>query len=154
MRKIVILLVCLGVISCKKNKKENRNLEVVKIPSYTTIKNREALNFSSVVDTSFVVCLETTKESLLGSIDKLMVYNEHIYILNKRQSKGVFQFDMEGNFIRKFGEEGKGPGEYKSPNSFVINKKEKQLIISDQSGRYLLVYNLNGKSMTSGAVKG
>lgn len=139
----ILLIVLISAFGCKENNKsKNQALHNIKIPSISSlnIENKEKL--SSVVDSSFITRLETKPECLISSIDKMIMYNNRIYILDKKNSNGVFEFTKRGKFIRKIGKKGKGPGEYTNLKGFTINKNE--IILFDWSKRRLLAYSLNG----------
>lgn len=133
------------ILGCAK-KKDYPKSNIVRIPQFSEL---EELNFSTLVDSSFTVALETKKECIIGGIDKIVIHNDHIFILDKRRSKGVFEFNKKGKFIRQYGKIGKGPGEYSSIKTFVINKNKNELVIYNWVKRALLTYNLNGEYINS-----
>jgi hypothetical protein len=89
------------------------------------------------------VKLETTDRSLIGSIDKLEVFEDRIYIMDM-QTSSVFVFDMEGNFIFAINDVGQGPAEYIQIDYFDIDKHKKQIVITDLMGYWIYRYNLEG----------
>ena len=64
-------------------------------------------------------------------------------------AKGVFEFDQEGKFIKKFGNIGNGPGEYVSCDDFTINEQSKEIYIYDSGYRRINKYDIQ-----SGKYKG
>jgi hypothetical protein len=99
--------------------------------------------YSDLFDSISLIKLETTKESLIGNIDKLISYNNFYFILDMAQSKAVFEFDNKGKFLRKIGQKGKGPGEYLEPHDIAVDQFSGRIIIYD--GRKLLFYDFEGK---------
>lgn len=86
------------------------------------------------------VILETTDESLIQSIGKIIFHNNHIYILDKKERKIVI-FDNTGRFINTFKHFGNGPGEYLSLTDLnIINDT---LLLLDRIGGKLIKYNLS-----------
>lgn len=144
-KKYIILFLIILTFGCTK-KKDSPKVDVVKIPKFSKLKE---LNFSSFIDSSFTVALETKKECIIGTIDKIIIHNNHIFILDQRRSKGVFEFTMKGKFIRQYGKLGKGPGEYTSIRTFAINKKRNELVIYNWVKRALLSYNLQGEYLNA-----
>lgn len=64
-------------------------------------------------DSIDIIPLETTDESLLSNIGRLIFHKGHFYILDGTR-RGIFVFDEKGRFVRKIGKQGGGPGEYSS----------------------------------------
>ena len=82
----------------------------------------DTLNVSDWMYPLEIVRLETTEESLLGSVDKLVEYNENYYVLDKKRNC-VLVFDGTGNFLRRVGRVGQGPGEYSTLSDFIVDEK-------------------------------
>ena len=77
---------------------------------------------------------------MIGSVDKLMIYKDRIYILDKLGVSGLLIFSETGEFLFKTSL-GKGPGELIFPQTFNII--DDQLIISDLN--LIKYYTLDGK---------
>ena len=92
--------------------------------------------FSSVT----YIPLETSKNSLLVSINKIHIQDSTIYILDKKQ-KVIFAFDLEGKYKNKLDKHGRGYGEYLSLDDFFITDSSIYILASDQ--QKVSVYNLN-----------
>jgi len=58
---------------------------------------------------------------IIGSIDKILCFNEGIFILNNKSSKKVLQYDNNGKLLCQIGQFGKGPGEYDLPDDMSID---------------------------------
>ena len=58
-----------------------------------------------------IIPLETTVESLLGTINKIVEFDEDYYVLSN--DRWICRFDSEGRFISKLNRLGNGPGEYR-----------------------------------------
>lgn len=113
--------------------------ELIVFPSKISYDSK--LMLSDVIDSVFMIKLETTDQCLIGSIDKIIFKDDVIYI-NDNTTKSIFAFKKDGSFIRKYGKQGKGPGEYKDPSDFQIHENE--LIVSDATRSMLIKYDLNG----------
>ena len=77
-----------------------------------------------------LIPLETTKASLIGSIDKAVIARERIYILDKKSQK-LLLFNLTGKFTGQVGQMGKGPGEYVEIEDFLVDADGKKLYILD-----------------------
>ena len=87
------------------------------------------------------IVLETTPESTIGTIDKLIVRENKIYILDKEITKSLFVFSIEGKFLYKISSAGRGPGEYMFPDDFSIDNSKNEILIWDIDQKKILFYN-------------
>jgi hypothetical protein len=142
--RMLLLLYLIVDSSCNNNSENNVREERLNITKITINKIPELkiLSYSDLFDSIRLIKLETKKESLIGRIDKILFYNNFYLILDMVQSKAVFQFDDEGNFLRKIGQKGKGPGEFLEPYDIAIDQFSNKIII--YSGRKLLFYDFQG----------
>ncbi|MGE4568982.1 MAG: 6-bladed beta-propeller, partial [Bacteroidales bacterium] len=85
------------------------------------------------------VPLETSQNSLLGSIDELILYNTCYYILDKL-SKSIFAFDLNGKYRFKISAVGNGPGEYLELRNIYIDQQ--QACIAAMTGLKVLYYRI------------
>ncbi|GAB1359497.1 hypothetical protein MASR1M31_12810 [Porphyromonadaceae bacterium] len=65
-----------------------------------------------------VISLETTAESLLGTINKIVEFDKDYYVLSN--DRWICRFDLEGRFISKLNRLGNGPGEYSYIGDFDV----------------------------------
>jgi len=113
--------------------------------------NKDAQIFlPEIVDTVYGVRLDNAPEALIGSIDKIRLTDEAIYLLDKYYTKSVKKFDRSGKFLAEFGRQGKGPGEHYEPTDFVITGNN--VIIYDQFKRVLNFYNAEGEFIKAESV--
>jgi len=90
--------------------------------------------FSSMIfNVPKTIILETSKKCLIGSVTDMQVYDEKIYIFDKMSAQSLLQFDLNGKFIRKIADRGKGPGEYLNLSDFTIDKKNSELYLLDNN---------------------
>ena len=101
-------------------------------------------DFTPYLDSIKYVKLELTDESLIGTIDKLIIYNERIYILDKLTS-GLFVFNIDGSFVYKIARIGQGPGEYTMIDFFDIDIENKHIVLTDLMTYWIMRYDLDGK---------
>lgn len=122
--------------SFQENRLQNAGWITVNMDSATT----EKLNYSTLFQSVQVIPLETGKV-LLTTIQKMIPMEEAFYLMDKR-TESVYAFSTDGRFIRKFGNQGPGPGEYASCRDFTIDPANNKLYIYDASRRKILRYNL------------
>ncbi len=104
----------------------------------------QELLFSHYIDTSWSIPLETNSESIIGAVDKVLIFNDIIYVLDIRKAKHLLAFDLKGNFLFKVGQQGLKRGSYLQPDDFCVNREEQKIVIYDDFQRKLLYYALDG----------
>ncbi len=121
-------------ISCtyypKKNlesAKKQLELEVLSVCINDILVNKK---LSELIIVDSLVFLEQSEESLIGGIDKVIVSDERIYVLDEQGSKGVFCFDRTGHFINSYKKLGKGPNEYNSLWDIHFYNSKLYLVVS------------------------
>lgn len=147
LRLILIILIMYFFIMCHfinntetiSNTSVNNNLIKIDIDEQDY---ENTVFYSDLFKSVSLVPLETNKNCLIGNIDEIELYNDTIYILDTSIGKALYAFDKNGNFLKKIGMLGKGPGEYFHPKSFTIDNYTKQIKILDD--RKLLIFSING----------
>ncbi|MCX6226046.1 MAG: 6-bladed beta-propeller [Bacteroidia bacterium] len=87
--------------------------------------------------------LSNQNEVAIGSIDKLVVYKDRIYVFDNNQVNGLLIFSETGTFLKKISM-GHGPGEMIHPK--IFNIIDNQLIIYDAPGQpYFRYYTPDGE---------
>lgn len=131
--------------SCKTNEKEiiaaKENVKVVKI------EYKEPDTVTKVVSSKDVeyITLETTEESLLGTINELLILNDMIFVLDKKNGKGIFVFDKDGKFQYKIQHLGSGKGKYLKITDFKYNRTTNQIEIYDDAQQKVIIYSVKGE---------
>lgn len=82
-------------------------------------ENNAVLLADSIFENVEYIPLETVNRNLLSEIDKVVVINDTIYILDRNQY-GIFQFDMTGRFLQSLFRRGIGPGDYLALTDFLV----------------------------------
>lgn len=103
------------------------------------------LNYSDVFDTVYAVRLETTDSSLVGSVSKLEINSDTIYVLDRYKTRSLKRFSSDGQFIDMIGHCGNGPGEYVEPTDFCVTEKE--ILLYDQFMHKIFFYGKDGRSI-------
>jgi hypothetical protein len=135
-----ILTVCMMFISCKSHHTSDLQFETIKVEAPEEITKAD---FTSFFSSWQLVPLETSKESLIGRIDRISLYKNRYYILD-RQTNSLFIFSDNGKFQKSIHNIGQGPGEYIGLMDFAIDKKKQELILHSHRPYRLLFYDLNG----------
>jgi len=148
MKKILILLIVFT--SCYSNKKNieeefdvsdiNRNDELY-IVDIDTIKELEEINLSTFFENINTVILEDSE--LIGRVNKMYILKDSIFILDRVVAKSLLVYNKKGEFLKKIGAIGQGPGEYILPFDFSININEGLIYLLDSYSQRINIYDVN-----------
>jgi len=89
-----------------------------------------------------------SNEVLLGQVERVIIYNDRIYILDKGPK--IICFNMKGKVLFTIDCKGAGPTEYQNLKDFAIDGGSKRIIAFDDYGRKLFFYELNTGKHISG----
>ncbi len=106
------------------------------------ILKHETFDFGSKVAEVKIVKLETTNESLLDEIRKVIITDSFIYIFDDFQGGGIVVFEKDGKFIKRI-PNGRGPGELIRLYDIAFDSHNDRLIAYQHS--YLLYFNALGE---------
>lgn len=142
----IMPIIFLFLVSCKNNidyDLDSNNKIVIKSPQ--NVKRFEVRRYSEIFDSIKIVPLESSDSILVGRVDKVVIYNDKIFVLDQTESKAVFEFDVAGRFIRRIGHVGWKFGEFKEPNDISVNNGEVSIWVHDQ--RKFVIYDMNGNCL-------
>ncbi len=129
------------LVSCSSDKHEinNGDYEVLKINPEET----HEVYFRELFSRAEFVKLNTPSDNILGKPEKIKIKSNRIYVLDTFQSRGLYVFDINGNYLFSILNHGRGPGEFQEPTDFFIDQKNERIIIYDLSLTRLSFYDLN-----------
>jgi len=139
-KKMIAIMCVLILIGCKQS--DDRIVRSGDLE----LRQLNDLSSADCVVLDRAVPLETTDLSILGTINKVKVSPAEADILvgDFRSQKKVLRFSDEGIFLNKYGEIGKGPGEFEYlidfgilPDSSIVICSAYKLIHYNKDGRYL-----------------
>ena len=149
MKKITLILFVYGIISCAgSSKKENKvaPVEPYKISfDLENLSDKYAPMMSDVIDSIEYIKLKTKPELAIGFVidhQRPYITNDYIFIYCSH-SAGLLQFKRNGEFVRKIGSIGRGPGEYIAVLSIIFDEKKGIIYIFPTSNRVILKYDYN-----------
>jgi hypothetical protein len=111
----------------------------------------QMFNFINLIDSVHYVKLETNDNCLFGTINKIKIINDTIYLGDMNNTKAIYAFSLTGKFLYKISKVGKGPGEYVYPVDFGILNKH--IVIYDDKLCKLLFFTKEGKFEVEKPVK-
>ena len=112
----------------------------------------EAIKASTLIKMVKTVILEENRQSLIGNVNKVQMFDEHLYVLDRSVANSLFVFDLDGKFIRRIGRIGRGPGEYARIADFTFDRDNKILYVLGDfrvihkyrtDGTYIEQFNIN-----------
>ncbi len=141
---IFLILLLITILGCsnKKNVSDN-SADTIVISMEEKVQDIEELDSTMFYNLEYTV-LETNDKCFIGRINKLIVYNDKFYILDKFQAKKVFVFSKDGKFINTVGSLGQGPEEYQQIEDFTINESNGDILILSSLSN-VFIYNNGGE---------
>ena len=148
--QILILTILINFISnCgKKSENDDRvNSTITKIKDLSS-KSQKFEDIFTSIDT---IHFEFTENSVLGSISQICKHPNGYLVLEMHYAKEVYLFDNKGKFLKRLGNKGEGPQEYKMPgfiyvdilgNSYILDSSLRKILLFDVNGSYLNDINI------------
>jgi len=138
------------LFSCGNSSNTEENKSIVKDLEYDTNKSKTiaiddkmvSFDVDEKVDSVQYIKLQTTEESLIGTISKLVIEGERIFI-HDRTGDQIVSFDLKGNYLYKISGPGRGSNEYVRIHDFAVNNDS--LLIYDNLSMKILIYNSEGE---------
>lgn len=107
-------------------------------------------NHEDVFPLDLRVKIQSTFKMRFGNIDKIL-YDESdslLFILDRYTTPGIYLYNIKGEFIRKIGQAGQGPGEYINPQDICL-LPGKQIALVERAGRRCNIYTYDGYLLQS-----
>jgi len=124
--------------------KDNTDDSLIQIKVSQEQIEQQNVNLSKIIAIREIIPLETSNLCIIGSIDKVIISENRILVLDRWRAKSIFIFDRSGRFITKIAGEGKGPTELLEPADVNFSRDFKKIMILDYQLRKVNIYNENG----------
>lgn len=123
---------------------ENLHIDVqsIKEIDLNSYLGNKDFDFGNAVKSMKIIKLETTDESLIGNIYKILMTPQHIYIQDDFKGGGLIIFTANGNFVRRI-RQGGGPGELYKLYDMAYDQEANRLIAYQHP--FLLHYSSDGE---------
>lgn len=108
------------------------------------VKTVFSMNIDDYLHVTKYIPLEAKDNILIGTINKLLMHNDRIFILDRDISKSIFIFRDDGGYISRISKHGSKPDEYRYLRDMEVDTIKRQIIVYDQNGK-LLYYDFDGK---------
>ena len=145
--KYIFIIITL-LISCRGHQEELNEIEADYEVNLDMLKNEGVASISSYFTSVKPIILETTEDNLIKSIDVVQITSDFIFILD-RKFKKLYCFNKAGEFIRKIGRSGIGPGEFNNISDFTVAENDKLIFILDNYTSTIHQYKFSGEYISS-----
>ena len=114
------------------------------IPIINNVELKESLfdDIGNCIDSLIYIPL-SSKEYLIGNIDKVL-YNDKLYYILDKMRDCVLIYDEEGNLKKKILNKGRANNEYLRITDISISGRSKEFRIIDELSSKVIVYDLDG----------
>lgn|SRR5690606_4328767 len=146
MRYIVFLITAIFFFSCRSpNSSEKESTRYGANLSAIQVEGMTAANLSEIdsLATIQLIPLETNEKCLVSSISKILVNENFLYVLDENFNQ-VLLFKNNGEFVRKVGAIGRGPGEYLSVEDMAFNADTTSIFLVSNNSMKITEYGLDG----------
>jgi hypothetical protein len=161
MKKVSFILSIFLFLGCSSKKEHNSNFSMDQIEQlqlsnvkpinildkdkllldFNVFLTEKEISINELVDNVKLIPLQTTEESLIAEVNKLICTEHHYFILDSDIGKNVFIFSSEGTFIKRI-PTGQGPEEIYNPGDIAIDEEQNHLIVYNRKG--LSYYDYKG----------
>ena len=107
---------------------------------FIDISRESKAYLSEIAEKVDMIKLETTSNSLIQEIIYVEILNDHYFIYHGVYSE-VLMFDLNGQFVKKVGQIGRGPGEYIALTGIAVDAESRKLLVNS---RELMMFNEDG----------
>ncbi|MDR3184124.1 MAG: 6-bladed beta-propeller [Prevotellaceae bacterium] len=112
----ILVLICLSIAvfisSCQKGENVSGNTIPIELPAEAINSKEIAESEDEYFDSMKYIQLESKEDITLGKIDKILITENRIYILDIFKYGGVIIYDREGQIVNAIDRRGQGPEEY------------------------------------------
>ncbi len=131
----------LFLVSCQRN--SSKGIETIDIEA--ALKSKGELLLSEIAsDVQFIALHNLDSATYIqNNVNQYCVGEQVICVVNTNPAE-ILLFARDGNFIRKIGRRGKGPGEFNSIPVIALNESNKTILIADNLFKKFIVYNYEG----------
>jgi hypothetical protein len=149
MRTKLLIFVLIVFCSCDRKTTDKSNAgSVIEIDLLSEPESiiKELSDFAENVE---YIPLQTSESSLIGPLILKIVNNDNkVYIQNSGLAGEILCFNIDGKFLCKISNRGRGPEEYDFVTDFDVSSDNKTLTILSSSARKLPAYGISDTGFT------
>ena len=106
-------------------------------------ENGPLVCFDSIISDIRFIKLETKENNLVGNVDKMLIHDDKIIVVDRYNSKSIHVFNEMGKHISRISNVGNGPHEYLTITDVDITPSG-LIAIKDNYKDVILYFNTNG----------
>lgn len=126
--------------------------EVKRIDIEKGIRNVQNIQLSTLASDIQYIPLETNSKCLLGDSPRIQLTENEIFVATAMEH--IFRFNREGKYLNEIGKIGRGPGECVRMINYILNDKERKVIVNDAPfGNKIVTYDFEGNFIDKFNVK-
>ncbi len=136
----------LSIIGCAE-KDQTSSVQIAVTDSFKTFQvdpQSELVALSELITEVEIMSLEETDSSLLSYVSNISSFEDKL-VFPSGSNGEIFVFSTTGEFIRKFGHKGEGPGEYSDLKSMWMMADT--ILVFNHDKQSLLYYDLYGEHL-------
>lgn len=144
---IALIAFCILLYACKRTADDNNidNQYVIEKMEFDISKSIMLEDLDSI-EVKDIIKLGADSTMPLGTIDKVIVTKDRLFVLDKTFSKFLFVYDRQGDFLWKIGYKGRGEGEYlNGPIDFVVDESIKNIDVFESEIKTIFTYDWDGE---------
>ncbi|GHV27004.1 hypothetical protein FACS1894176_08440 [Bacteroidia bacterium] len=142
---MILAVILLIAPSCTQDSRNDSEMIVADNTLLINPSEAQKVNYSQVFSKVDYIPIPTDEDFLIGDVDKLIVTDSHILMMDKYISHSVFIFDKSGTEKIQLSKLGNAPGEYVVMQDIFFDSEKQELVIYCNIRKKLLCYNVNGK---------
>ena len=142
-KALYVFIICCMFFSCSQKQK---GVEATYNIEYD---DNDFVNVEKLVSEIKFIELDTIHDALIPDITDMYICNDRIYCFSNSQNGYICVFSMDGKFLFKIQHVGKADNEWIFLRAMSINENEGKMYLTDNWGRKILEYTLDGKFVKS-----
>lgn len=144
-KEILYILSSLIFVACTLRKEGQKGTEIDDIVSIPiTDMETDYGKLSDFAEEVKMILLEFTDDCILGEIEKIVLSDSCIFIMEGDNQKGIYVFDHTGKYLYRIGSRGQGPEEFVDLSDFSLNEEQRLIYLYDLARTKVLVFSFEG----------
>lgn len=129
-----------------------KKTDCIEIDINAALEEKGHFLLSDLVKEVEIITLDTVSDAFFGNMISLDL-TDHYIAFTCDQQKKAYLFDRQGKFICNPGRKGKGPGEFREPNTIAVSPDEKFVVVGDPWLKKLILFDINGHFIRERVIK-
>lgn len=142
-----VMLAVFMMMSCGHEKYEKSDIKETIV---FNLDKCDEMNINDIGSSHYeIVPLENNSQFMVGNVDKMIVTEKGVYVLDTRYTPMLFLFGHDGKAIRRIGKQGHSKSEYVRIDNFAANERGDTVALLDEFGKTVKLYSDKDKFLGS-----